>query len=1329
LSLRPVAGTPQPIEEWFHEPVWRLAPANLSISLDAVGRTVSTALEAGSSADDVRRYEAGLAQIEALSVSFVERALSDLGWSPSSGETVSVSALRETLRIADRHNRLFDRLIDILAGSGTLSRQPAGLRVVRPLTLTEIEPLGRRIERDFPECAAEKTLLTRCGQSLASALRGEIEPLELLFPGGDGSDAERLYRDSPGAKLFNRAVQQALREALGNGLAGRHVLEVGGGTAATTEFVREVAYQAASYTFTDVSPTFVGRATQRFADWPAFTGRVLDLERDPEAQGLSAERFDVVLAVNVVHATRDLGATLRRIRRLMAPGGLLVLVEVVRSQPWIDLTFGLTPGWWAFSDHARRASSPLLPAVEWERVLVEEGFEGARAIPGEASATGVRALQSVVVAIASARAVGTETPSDRTVVHAPDSPWARDLAEGVAARHRGTALLTANDSLQAATTCGRLIFVADASPFDQDSGSAVMERQRSLVGRLLDCAQALVRGGQPGAVCWIVTRGACAVTESDPGDISQASISGFVTAVQREHQSIRWIHVDLDPRDGGQDLEHLLGELDHVTSEPVVAYRRGARYAKRLIRRPLAKIDSSRPMQLCIGNRGSLDTLAWQQADPLIPGPGQVRIRVKASGLNFKDVLNAMGTLSAAVGPLGFECAGLIDAVGPGVQGFAVGDPVLAITSGALATAVVADEQFVAKKPPTWTFEEAASFPIAFVTAAFALERIGELRRGDRVLIHSAAGGVGSAAVRIARDAGAEVFATAGTEEKRSTLRALGVTHVFDSRSTSFADGVYAATDGQGVTVVLNALGGEAIPASIRVLSRAGRFLEIGKKDAWPAARMTAARADVAYSLIDWSETALENPRAIGALLRQVVSRYADGPMPLPVTIYQFSQAAEALRALGSGRTTGKIAVLAPPESDAAPVPLVREQATYLVTGGLTGLGFATAQWLVDRGARHIVLLGRRGAGPETSTALESMRAAGIDVAAFSCDVSDESQLASVLSEALKSRPPLKGVVHAAGVLADAGLVQQDWAKFERVLAPKVKGAWALHRMTREAQLDFFLLYSSMASVLGAAGQVNHASANAFLDALAHLRKREGLSALSVNWGVWSGIGAAERHGVTDRAARQGVGLISPQAGLEALRLALSVGAAQLLITPVNWSRFAAAQNGNASKVLSELVSDSPRAARPEPASVKAGKLRALLRDTPVTRRRRIVQDHVAQAAGQVLGMAADRQLDEHRPFHELGLDSLMAVELRNILAREAGEALPATLLFDYPTLSTLVDFLFTQLCPLDASAPTVVTPVAGNGDAATHGDVLGQIEELSDEDVEKLLAARSGLN
>ncbi len=770
-------------------------------------------------------------------------------------------------------------------------------------------------------------------------------------------------------------------------------------------------------------------------------------------------------------------------------------------------------------------------------------------------------------------------------------------------------------------------------------------------------------------------------------------------------------------------------ELQDPVSESAIAYRKGLRYVKRLVRCDAPDTATGGPVQLVIGSRGSIDTLAWRPVEsPLALQPGEVRIRVKAAALNFKDVLNAMGTLAAAIGPLGFECSGIVDAVGAGVRDLAVGDPVLAIASGALSTRVVADERFVVPKPATWTYEDAAAFSIAFVTAAFALEQIGRLTAGDRVLVHSAAGGVGLAAVRVAHDAGAEVYATAGTEEKRHLLRELGVRHVFDSRSTAFVDGISAATEGQGVTVVLNALGGDAIPASLRVLASGGRFLEIGKKDAWSVERMAETRPDVAYSLIDWSETARDQPESIASLLRGVVARFGDAPMPLPVAIYGPSQAVEALRALGSGRTVGKVAIRVPGEAHPS-APIIREQATYLVTGGLSGLGFATARWLVDRGARHLVLIGRSAPSEEVAAELDSMRTAGADIEVASCDVADEERLRRVLERALERRPPLKGVVHAAGVLADAGLLQQDWQKFQQVFAPKVTGAWALDRLTRAAQLDFFTMYSSVASVFGTSGQANHSSANAFLDALAYQRQRDGLPALSVNWGVWSRIGAGERHGVADRAAKQGMGLIEPGSGLEALRIALGRPEPQLVIAPVGWARFAAQANGNVPRLFSELTGVAPRATVKPQTAVATNGLRTQVADAPITRRKRIVHDHVARAAGQVLGIAADRQLDEHRPFHELGLDSLMAVELRDVLAREIGESLPATLLFDYPTLSTLVGFLLNRLSSGEAAQPMAPQPAADTDGSGAGGDVVTEIEDMSDEDVDRLLAERVGRN
>jgi polyketide synthase 12/myxalamid-type polyketide synthase MxaB len=851
-----------------------------------------------------------------------------------------------------------------------------------------------------------------------------------------------------------------------------------------------------------------------------------------------------------------------------------------------------------------------------------------------------------------------------------------------------------------------------------------MTRERRVLGRLLECAQALVRAARPGVSCWVVSRGACSVTPGERIDVSQSPVSGFVTTLQREHPAIRWGHLDLSG-DAPVDARLLVRELEEGGIEPVVAHRRGLRYVKRLVRyRPLTSAGD--PLHLTIGTRGALDTLSWSPAPSTEVAPGQVRIRVRASGLNFKDALNALGTLPEAVGPLGFECAGTIDAVGPGVHGLRAGEAVMAVASGALATHVIADARLVARKPAGWTFEEAAAFPVAFITAAFALQRVGRLQRGDRVLVHSAAGGVGLAAVRIALDAGAGVLATAGTDGKRQFLREKGVTAVFDSRSTTFAEGVLEATAGGGATVVLNALGGETIAASLQALASGGRFIEIGKKESWSRARMTAARPDVEYSVVDWSQTAADDPGVIGALLRDLVERYGQAPMPLPVTVYPPGEAIRAVRQLGSGRVIGKCVVDAPALQIA---PSVRAEATYVVTGGLSGLGLATGRWLVDEGARQLVLVGRRAPDERTSSALEEMRAAGAVVRAVECDVADEPRLRDALDRALLDLPPLKGIVHAAGVLDNATLLHQRWETFDAVLRPKVAGAWALHRYACRADLDFFVLYSSIASVLGAPGQVNHAAANAFLDALAHDRRRTGLPALSIDWGVWSGIGAAVRSGMTDKALRDGIGLIEPAAGLDALRLALAQPLAQVVVMPADWSRFALSSDGGIASLVS-LLAAKPAVTAPT-ATVQAPTVPAVgaaIRQAPAGRRRQLTLEYVTRTASRVLGFDSERLLDEQRPFNEMGLDSLMAVELRNLIARDVGVPLPATLVFDYPTSASLVEFLLGSLFP-DAVVPRdgLARSQARSDGHAAPLDVLDRIEEMSDEDIDRLLDGRMG--
>ena len=910
---------------------------------------------------------------------------------------------------------------------------------------------------------------------------------------------------------------------------------------------------------------------------------------------------------------------------------------------------------------------------------------------------------------------------ERTVVQTFDPGDAADVIAALGPLPLLT-MLGRSDDMTTLASCDRLIFVAPVQTSTDATALDMMAWQQAVLGRLHASAQALVKAGRANASCWVVTRGASRVLPTDTIDVTQSPLVGFVAAAQREHSATRWVHVDLDRDAGLQGFAALVDELTAASNEPTVAYRDGARYVKRIAALPSSRFGSDHPLALVVGTRGMLDTITWERAESAAPGAGEVRIHVRAAGLNFKDVLNAMGTLPGAAGRPGSECAGTIDAVGPGVTGWAVGDPVLAIARGALATNVITDARLVAPKPDAWSFEQAAAFPVAFITAAVTLQHTGQVHAGDRVLIHSAAGGVGLAAVLVAQALGAEVFATAGTEEKRQFLRARGVRHVFDSRSTAFVDEILSVTDRKGVTVVLNSLGEATIVGSLQVLAPGGRFLEIGKRDAWAPERMAEARPDVGYSLLDWSDDSQFSTDAVGKVLRGVTAAYASAPMPLPITVCDPDRAGDALRALGGGRTIGKV-VIAAPATAATSTSVVRSGATYLVTGGLSGLGLASARWLAAKGAGHLLLLGRRAPDPAAADEIDRLRSAGTAVGIVQCDVADEAALSRALDEHLKGRPALGGVIHAAGVLDDGTLLRQEWDHYERVLRPKVAGAWALHRHTSKTPLDFFVCFSSVASVLGSAGQIPYASANAFLDGLAHERHGLGLPSLTINWGVWIGTGVAERHGVTDRAGRLGMEGIDPRLGVQALEMALRLRTPQVLIAPADWLRLSEAL-GDHTMLVEELVTSRRTPPREATVAEPRADLRATLAATPAESRHAMLLEHLAGLTARILGLDHGRHIDEQQPFHSMGLDSLMAVELRNVIVRDSGEPLSATLVFDYPTLAAVTGFLLPRLvAPADGS----VAGTADCAEAAVERDALAHVEALSDEDVDRLLASRMG--
>ena len=550
-------------------------------------------------------------------------------------------------------------------------------------------------------------------------------------------------------------------------------------------------------------------------------------------------------------------------------------------------------------------------------------------------------------------------------------------------------------------------------------------------------------------------------------------------------------------------------------------------------------------------------------AERRAPGRGEVEIRVQATGLNFRDVLNVLGLYPGDAGPLGGECAGEVARVGPGVRDIQEGDRVVAMASGCFASHVIARQELVQRAPLGFTAIEAAALPIAYLTAGYALEEAAQLTRSDRVLIHAAAGGVGLAAVHLALRAGAEIFATAGSGVKRAHLRALGVHHVLDSRDDGFDAEILRLTGGAGVDVALNSLSGTFIDASFRAMALHGRFIEIGKRGVWTHEQVVRLDRNIDYRIVDLGVVSEREPERIGRLFSRLMADVADGALPaLPATAFALDQASAAFRHMMKARQIGKIVVSHP---RAAPAPLTRPDGQYLVTGGLSGLGLAVAEWLVARGAKHISLVGRRGPDtPDASAIVKRLTAAGATVNAAAVDVGDAEALGAFLTERRSAGPPLRGVVHAAGIIDDGALASQDWPRFERVLRPKVGGAQNLDRLTRADPLDWFVMFSSAASLLGSPGQANYAAANTVLDVIAHERRRIGRPALSVDWGPWAEVGLAASQSMKERLAATGLRPFPIQEALGGLEAAMNADAAQIGVVAADWTQLLARRDNDA---------------------------------------------------------------------------------------------------------------------------------------------------------------------
>jgi acyl transferase domain-containing protein/NADPH:quinone reductase-like Zn-dependent oxidoreductase/acyl carrier protein/thioesterase domain-containing protein len=809
------------------------------------------------------------------------------------------------------------------------------------------------------------------------------------------------------------------------------------------------------------------------------------------------------------------------------------------------------------------------------------------------------------------------------------------------------------------------LLVVDAASLVEAGESSAQNAEKGTVALLRTLRELLAEPGLSDSKVLVLTERATALEPREAPALDQAALVGLVRSVQTEHSERALAWLDWDGSAASEDV--LARAL--ASEEPQGALRQGLFLVPRLVRtepEALAALPEGHNYALLVDKPGTIDGIAFKPVEPRVLAPRDVRVAVRATGLNFRDVLASLGMYPGDPGPLGYEGSGVVVEVGSEVATLSVGDRVMGLFTRGFSPNVIEDERRLVRIPRGVDLRDAAGIPLVFLTAFYALCDLAQVRAGEKLLVHAAAGGVGMAAVQLAQHLGLQVFGTS-SEGKRAHLRALGLDddHLGSSRDLSFEPAIRAVSG--GVDVVLDSLAGEFVDASLRTLKPGGRFIEMGKADVRDAGQVAEAYGGVRYRAFDLSEAGIDRTQQ---MLQALVALFEEGALrPLPTTRWDLREAREAFHAMAQAKHVGKMVLTMP-----QPLAGVLSEGCVLISGGAGALAGVLARHLFDRHAvRHFVLCSRRGAGDALKTELEER---GAQVMLAACDVSDRAALSDLIAKITGERP-LTAVFHAAGVLDDAMLAQQDAARVARVFAPKVHGAWNLHTLTRDLDLAEFVMFSSVSGVLGGAGQSNYAAANTFLDGLASARRAQGSSGRSLAFGLWresGGMGGSLSEADHARLAASGLRALPSDEGLSLLDAALR--RREPLLVPVGFTR--ALSDGtlaNTPVLLSQLVRSRATRASGGAGASFGNQLAAL----PAEARVRFVFEHVRTVVCAVLRSDA-AQIVADRPLKDLGLDSLMAVELRNRLATLTGLRLPSTLLFDHPTPQALADVLLKKL-------------------------------------------------
>ena len=957
------------------------------------------------------------------------------------------------------------------------------------------------------------------------------------------------------------------------------------------------------------------------------------------------------------------------------------------------------------SDSDELAAGSVLVPFSWQQVSLHAAGAAAvraRIVPVSPSAVSIELADGLGLPVLSVASMVARPVTDQQLLAAVSNSGPDRLFEVIWSPQPTTAVSPVSVSAWGATE------------LDDAEVSAVLFESEPVAGDVVTEVYAATRAVLPVLQSWLAregagtlvvsTRGAMALPGEDVTDLAGAAVWGLVRSAQTEHPG-RIMLVDTD---APLEADAIAAAL--ALAEPQVVLRNGTVHTARVrgsraVGSILVPPDDG-PWRLGMSSYGTIENLRLERipdADAAL-GPGQVRVALSAIAANFRDVMIALGLYPDPDAVMGIEGSGVVveTETASGEGRFAVGDRVVGLFPDGTGTIAITDQRLLVKVPAGWSHTAAATTSVVFATAYYALVDLAAVKPGQRVLVHAATGGVGMAAVQLARHFGLEVFATA-SRGKWDTLRSMGFDddHISDSRSLEFEEKFRAATGGRGVDLVLDSLSGDFVDASLRLVAAGGMFLEMGKTDVRDPETVDRDHPGVRYRAFDLFES---GPERIAQMLDELAALFGDDVLrPLPVTRFDVRRAPAALRYLSQARHVGKV-VMTMPDAWVA--------GTVLITGATGMAGSALARHVVTRhGARNLVLVSRRGLdAPGAAELMTELTAAGAQVQVVACDAADREALAKVLADIPVQRP-LSGVIHAAGVLDDAVISSLTPERVDAVLRAKVDAAWNLHELTRDLDVSAFVMFSSMAGLAGASGQANYAAANAFLDGLAVRRRTQGLPAISLAWGLWDqasamtgALGAADRA----RFGRDGIVAMSSGEALELMDTALIVDEPFLLPAHIDLAALRVKFDaGTLPPMFVDLINAPSR--RQVDDSLAAAKSKSALlqrlEGLPEDEQQAVVLDLVRTNIATVLGNSSPETIDPDLAFQELGFDSLTAVEMRNRLKSATGLALSPTLIFDYPNSAALAGYIYREL----VGASEQSTPAAAPGEAEIQR-VVGSI-------------------